>query len=215
MRSSSSGSMEAPDRGSSSSSSSSSDSMEAPARSSSSSDSAKVPGCSSNSSGSMEAPGHSSSGSMEAPRSSGRMPLVGNSSSLGMEAVDTRSSTHIIRNSSTSIRRGQGALVGLATPEVGGISRSPLRLQKRRWGKSTSATGVVLSGVSPGFSEHRTLLRGHAGRVEPTASPPGSAVLPHPPVCMQTLSWPPRMPLRSSGALQQRATTGSLAPTAR
>ena len=88
----------------------------------------------------MEAPssckngGDSTGGSWEmaAPRSSGSMTLVGNSSSVGMEAAVTFSSTYINRGRSASISRGQGAFVGLATPEVGGISRNLLRLQERR-----------------------------------------------------------------------------------
>ena len=123
----------------------------------------------------MEAPGHisNSSGSMEAPRTSGRIALVGNSSSVGMEATVTRSSAHIIRNSNASITRDQGALVGLATPGVGGIRRSRFRFQERPWRKCMSATGVEPPGMSPGFAEHRMLLRGHAVRVEPPATPLG------------------------------------------
>ena len=96
---------------------SSSDSVGAPGRSSIS-DGTKAAGRSRNSSGSMETPGHSSksSGGMEAPRSSDIMSLLGNSSSVGMGAAVTPSSTHIRRTSSASITRGQGALVGLATP---------------------------------------------------------------------------------------------------
>ena len=91
--------------------SSRSSSMEAPGRSSSSSDCTRASGRSSN-----------SSGSMEAPRSSGRIILVDSSSSVGIEAAVTRSNTHISRNSSASNRRGQGALVGLATPGVAGVT---------------------------------------------------------------------------------------------
>ena len=36
----------------------------------------------------------------------------------------------------------------------------------------TNVAGVVPSGISPGFAGHRTLLRGHAPRVEPAVTRP-------------------------------------------
>ena len=60
------------------------------------------------------------------------MILVDSSSSVGTEGEDMCSSTHISCTSSASISRGQGALVGLATPGVAVISRSPFRLPERR-----------------------------------------------------------------------------------
>ena len=85
--------------------------------------------------------------SSEAPRSNGGITLLGNRSSVERDAAVSRRSTHISRNSSASSSTGRGALVGLATPELGGTSRGTPRLEKRRWTKCTGVTGVEPSGI--------------------------------------------------------------------
>ena len=117
---------------------------------------------------------------METPRSRSRTSLVGNNSSVWIEAAVTHSSTYINRNRSASISRGQGALVGLETSEVGGISRGPFRHQNHRWEKYTCVIGghalehkSEIFGAPNAFAETCSMCgaHGHTARQCHTALP--------------------------------------------
>ena len=55
--------------------------------------------------------------------------------------------------------------MGQVRPEGVGVTQNYLRLQERRWEKSTSTTCVVLSGINPKFVERRTPFRASAALV--------------------------------------------------
>ena len=105
-------------------------------------------------------------------------------------ATVSRSSTHISRNASASVSRGRRARVWLELSEVGGLSRSVLRLQERLLVRLTNVTGVEPLGIRPGFAEHITLLRRHVVRVDIMVTQPRSPILARPLVRMKRLSWP-------------------------